>query len=160
MSLARHSMTDLAPSVMEPPPIVTTRSVPALRAAMVALITSVLGVCGAILSKVPEYRLPRVRRTDSISSVLLFSVLETIKKTLPAPSLCASSAITSPAGRPNDTESIRLKLILPVTAIMFPQKFETAHVSQCESDTLRLPDFVNSYNFSRRDRNRLPIPSD
>ena len=95
--LARHSITDFAPSVIDPPPMVTMRSHPASRAALVAAMTSERGVCGAMLSKLPEQRLPSALRTASISSVLLFKVLDTMRKTFSAPSRRASSATTSAA---------------------------------------------------------------
>ena len=95
-SLARQSCTALAPSVTEPPPIVTIRSAPVSRACSAAAITARRGVCGGMLSNTPTQRLPRARRTLSISSVSRLSVPLTIRNTRCASR--ASSAIACAAG--------------------------------------------------------------
>src|SRR6266446_7539287 len=79
-SLARHSCTALAPSVVEPPPTVTIRSAPASRAISAASITACRGVCGGMWSNRPANRLLSARRTLAISSVVRFSVPLTIRK--------------------------------------------------------------------------------
>src|SRR5438045_1214226 len=56
MSFARHSCTDLAPSVSEPPPSVTIRSAPASRAIAAASTTAWRGVWRGIRSKRPANR--------------------------------------------------------------------------------------------------------
>ena len=61
MSFARQSCTALAPSVTEPPPIVTIRSAPVSHAAAAASITARRGVCGGIRSNRPANRLPSAR---------------------------------------------------------------------------------------------------
>ena len=85
ISLARQSCTALAPSVIEPPPIVTMRSALAARACSAAAITAARGVCGGIASKVPTQRGPSARRIFSISSVSRLSVPLTIRKARLAP---------------------------------------------------------------------------
>ncbi len=66
MSLARQSCTALAPSVIEPPPMVTMRSALALRACSVAAITASRGVCAGIASKIAAQRPPSARLIFSI----------------------------------------------------------------------------------------------
>jgi len=113
MSLARQSCTALPPSVTEPPPIVTSRSAPASRAAEAAAITALRGVCGGIRSKIPARRGPKACCTFAISSVERLSVPLAIRNTRSAPSRDTSSRIASAAGRPNTTASIAPKAMRP-----------------------------------------------
>ena len=117
ISLARHICTALAPSVMEPPPMVTIRSACAALAASVASMTARRGVCGGIRLNVPAHRLPSPRRTLSISSVFRLSELLTIRKTRVAPRRCTWSATASAAALPNTTSSISPKTTRPACNI-------------------------------------------
>ena len=123
ISLARQSCTALAPSVIEPPPIVTMMSAPAVRACSLAAMTAARGVCGGIASKVPAQRCPSTRRMFSISSVSRFSVPLTIRKARFAPSRSNCSTIASDAGRPNTTSSIAPNTTRPLCTAVLPGHF-------------------------------------
>src|SRR6516164_3992163 len=120
MSFAKHSCTALAPSVTEPPPIVTIRSAPASRAIVAASITARRGVCGGIRSNRPAKRLPSAPRTFATSSVVRFNVPLAMTNTRSAPSRRACSATTSAAGRPNTTSSISPKTTRPECSMVSP----------------------------------------
>src|SRR5262249_23666793 len=83
MSFAKQSCTAFAPSVTEPPPIVTIRSAPASRAIAAASITGRGGVCGSIRSNRPAKWLPSARRTFATSSVVRLRVPLAITNTRP-----------------------------------------------------------------------------
>ena len=123
ISLARQSCTALAPSVIEPPPIVTMRSAFAARACSLAAMTAARGVCGGIASKVLAQRGPSARRMFSITSVSRFSVPLTIRKARFAPSRFSCSTIASDAGRPNTTSSIAPNTTRPLCTLVLPGHF-------------------------------------
>src|SRR3954471_12589051 len=122
-SLARQSWTALAPSVIEPPPMVTMRSAPAVRAWSAAATTAARGVCGGIASKVPTQRGPSAWRIFSISSVSRFSVPLTMRNARCAPSRSNCSTIAPDAGRPNTTSSIAPNTTRPLCTSVLPGPF-------------------------------------
>ena len=122
-SLARQSCTALAPSVIEPPPIVTMRSAFAARAWLAAATTAARGVCGGIASKVPTQRGPNARRMFAITSVSRLSVPLTIRNALTARRRSICSTIASDAGRPNTTSSMVPNTTRPLCTLVLPGHF-------------------------------------
>ncbi len=120
MSLARQSCTALAPSVIEPPPIVTMRSAFAARACSLAAMTAARGVCGGIASKVPTQCGPSAWRMVSITSVSRLRVPLTIRKARFAPSRLTCSTSASDAGRPNTTSSMAPNTTRPLCTLVLP----------------------------------------
>src|SRR5437867_1844333 len=151
MSLARHSCTALAPSVTDPPPIVTIRSACASRAIVAASITAWRGVCGGIWSKTPATRLPSARRTLATASVLRLSVPLVIRNTRSAPRRRTSSATASAAGRPNVTDSIAPNATRPDCGMARPPSCRVASYHQERSRAAMTPD-----EFLGRARDLLP----
>ena len=100
---SRHIRTILAASTTDPPPTATIKSAFASAASAVAVTADARVVCCGTPSKVPAYLLPSALRIFSISSVCVFSVLLTMRKTRLASRFSASSRKAWPAGFPKIT---------------------------------------------------------
>jgi hypothetical protein len=100
MSLARQICTALAPSVIEPPPTVTMMSAWTARACPAAAMTALRGVCAGIASNTPAQRLPSASLIFAISSVVRFSVPDTISSARCAPIRSNCSVTAAAAGWP------------------------------------------------------------